>query len=93
MTTTHPAAPHAATTLPCAPDAVAVRVVDAHTLAVELRDGRRGLLDLRWLMDYPAFERLRDPAYCSQVSIAWGALAWPDGEDVSPESVAARLVE
>lgn len=36
--------------------------------------------------------RLREPGYFSRVSIAWGALTWPEGEDVSPESVAAQLV-
>ena len=92
MNPTPPVAADPAALPPCAPDAISVRVVDGHTVEVELQDGRRGRLDLRWLMACPAFERLREPAYFSRVSIAWGALTWPEGEDVSPESVAARMV-
>jgi len=76
---------------PCAPDVVAVRALGDHTVAVTLADGRNGTLDLSWLLGYPAFARLRDLQYFSRVGIAYGTLAWPDGEDVSPESVSVRL--
>jgi len=78
---------------PCAPDVVRARALDHLTLAVELDDGRSGVLDLGWLLDYPAFARLRQPTYLARVGVAWGALTWPEGEDISPESVSARLVE
>lgn len=76
---------------PCAPDVLTVRPLGDHAVAVTLADGRSGTLDLSWLLGYPAFARLREPQYFARVAIAYGTLAWPDGEDVSPESVSARL--
>jgi hypothetical protein len=74
-----------------APDVVAVHVLDGVTLHLTLADGRAGTLDLRWLLDAPAFARLRDPSYLRRAAIAFGTVTWPGGEDLSPESIAARL--
>lgn len=77
---------------PCAPAVVGVAVVNDTLLEVQLANGRAGLLDISWLLGWPAFARLKDAGYFRRVGIAFGTVSWPDGEDISPESVAARLV-
>ncbi len=76
---------------PCAPDVVSATAVGNATLQVSLADGRTGLLDVTWLLAYPAFARLKEPGYFRSVAVAFGTVTWPEGEDISPESVSARL--
>lgn len=60
-------------------------------LSVELADGRRGTFDMKPHLSLPGLKALRDPAYFAQVRVLLGAATWPDGEDVSPSTVAAEL--
>ena len=60
-------------------------------LQVELESGRRGVFDLKTYLQMPGFKALRDPAYFSQVQVLCGAVTWPDGEDIAPETLAAEL--
>lgn len=76
---------------PCAPDVLSATAVGSATLQVRLADGRTGLLDVTWLLEYPAFARLKEAGYFSRVAVALGTVTWPEGEDISPESVSARL--
>ena len=75
-----------------APDVVRVAVIDDQTLAIELDDGRSGSLNIGWLRDLPAYERLRNPSYFRMAAVEFGTVVWPEGEDLSPESIAVRLV-
>lgn len=58
---------------------------------VELLDGRHGVFDMRPYLHRPGLSALRDPAYFNRVSVLYGALTWPGGEDIAPETVAAEL--
>jgi hypothetical protein len=60
-------------------------------LQVELEDGRCGVFDLKTYLQMPGFKALCDPAYFSQVQVLCGAVTWPDGEDIAPETLAAEL--
>lgn len=74
-----------------APDVEYVRVLDDHQLLVSLTDGRTGTLDLTWLLGAPAYSALNDPAYVRRARVEWGTVTWPNGEDLSPESISLRL--
>ena len=60
-------------------------------LQVELEDGRHGIFDLKPHLQMPGFKALRDPVYFAQVRVLCGAVTWPDGEDIAPETLAAEL--
>jgi hypothetical protein len=60
-------------------------------LQVEFEDGRCGVFDLKTYLQMPGFKALRDPAYFSQVQVPCGAVTWPDGEDIAPETLAGEL--
>jgi hypothetical protein len=76
---------------PPAPDAVQVQALPSHMVRVHLADGRVGMFDVGPLLKYPAYSALRNPGYFSRVRVEHGVVCWPDGEDLAPESVAARL--
>lgn len=77
------------------------RVVEARHVAgyrvwLRFQDGLEGEVDLNDLAGAPrrgsVFEPLQDPAYFAQFSVDW-TLTWPNGADVAPESLYARLLK
>lgn len=72
-------------------DAVKVQPLADFKLSVELQDGRVGVFDVKPFLQTPALVRLRDPEYFRQVSIQWGALTWPEQEDIAPDTLEAYL--
>ena len=72
-------------------DVKKVQAMPDYKLAVELDDGRRGMFDMRPFLARPGLQRLKDPAYFSQVGIRLGALTWPHEEDIAPDTLAAHL--
>ena len=74
-----------------APDAVAVTVLGPYVLRIRLDDGRVGTFDVGPLLHLPAWAALADLGYFRRALIAFGVVSWPDGEDLAPETVSARL--
>ena len=72
-------------------DVKAVQALPDYKLAVELDDGRRGVFDMREFLARPGLQRLKGPAYFTQVGIRFGALTWPHEEDIAPDTLAAHL--
>lgn len=72
-------------------DVMTVRALPDHKLAVALSDGRRGVFDLRPFLDRPGLQRLKNPAYFASVDVRFGALTWPQGEDITPDTLVAHL--
>ncbi len=60
-------------------------------LAVEVADGRTGIVDMAPFLAHPGLEALRDPGYLARVTVVLGAATWPDGEDVAPDTMAAAM--
>ena len=58
---------------------------------VELEDGRKGVFDLKPYLDHGVFRELRDEGYFKQVGITVGAVTWPNGQDIAPETLLAEL--
>jgi hypothetical protein len=62
-------------------------------LFVEFSDGLSGEVDLSDRMVGPMFAPLADPAYFVQVTLdEWGAPSWPNGLELAPDGLHARLV-
>jgi hypothetical protein len=50
-------------------------------------DGRRGVADLKGMLEGPVFEPLRDPEFLARGAVdpETRTLAWPNGADIAPE--------
>jgi hypothetical protein len=72
-------------------DVKAVHALPDQKLAVELADGRRGLFDLLPFLDRPGLKWLKDPIYLASVGIRFGALTWPNEEDIALDTLGAHL--
>jgi hypothetical protein len=68
-------------------DAVIVRSLPNYELYVELKNGIKGVFDMKPYLDRKAFLSLRSEAYFRQVSIVFGALTWPHDEDIAPQTL------
>jgi hypothetical protein len=42
-------------------------------------------------MQSPFFLQLKDDAYFSKVSLFFGGIGWPDGQDLGPDTLTAAL--
>jgi Protein of unknown function (DUF2442) len=59
-------------------------------LSVQFNDGLHGFVDLSDLINAPdpgIFFPLRDPSYFAQAYLEYGAVAWPNGADLAPDSM------
>jgi hypothetical protein len=63
-------------------------------LYVEFDDGVRGEYDMQGKLNGPMFLPLRDPEFFARVRLSdWGAPVWPNGLDIAPDALHARLSE
>lgn len=72
-------------------DVKSVRARENFLLSVELCDGRVGQFDMKPYLDFGAFKQLREPGYFEQVSVEFGAVAWPHGQDIAPDTLIANM--
>ncbi|MGE4532640.1 DUF2442 domain-containing protein [Halomonas sp.] len=72
-------------------DVKVVRPEADYLLYVELENGQKGLFDMKPYLDHGIFRELRDRAYFDQVGILFGAVTWPNGQDIAPETLLAEL--
>ncbi len=75
------------------PKIVSVEYVDAYLLRVRFEDGAEGELDMAGELDGVVFEPLRDRSVFRQCHLdpATRTLSWPNGADLAPEFVRARI--
>lgn len=64
-------------------------------LRLTFNDGTTGDYDLSTVVerDAPMVEPLKNPAYLARVFLEMGALAWPNGLELSPSAIHRRLAE
>ena len=74
-------------------DVKTVQPLPQHRIRVELADGRCGTFDLSPYLDHGVFRELRDPAYFARVQVMLGAVTWPHGQDIAPETLLAGLTD
>lgn len=75
-------------------DVVAAKAVGDYRLYLRFEDGAEGVVDLAPVLSFRGvFEPLRDPAYFAQVRVdpELGTVAWPNGADLDPDVLYARL--
>lgn len=74
---------------------VAAERVNDHEIRLRFSDDSRGTLDFAPFLDAntPMTAPLRDPVFFGRFFMELGALAWPNGFDLSAESLQRRLEE
>lgn len=72
-------------------DVKRVRPLSNYRIYVEIEDGRRGIFDLKPYLDKGVFQELRDEHYFKQVDILFGAVTWPNEQDIAPETLIAEM--
>lgn len=72
-------------------DVKKVQPLPNYQIQVELEDGRRGVFDLAPYLGHGQFRALQDLNYFNQVGILFGAVTWPNGQDIAPETLIAGL--
>ena len=72
-------------------DVKLVRPLTDYRIYVEVEDGRKGVFDLKPYLDHCVFRELKDVNYFKQVGIVFGAVTWPNEQDIAPETLLAEL--
>ncbi len=60
-------------------------------LQVVLQDGRCGEFDVKPYMASDFFSQLKDEDYFKKVGLFFAGVGWPEGQDLSPDTIAANL--
>ena len=62
-----------------------------YKIYVEIEDGRKGIFDVSPYLDHGVFRELKDVNYFNQVGILFGAVTWPNEQDIAPETLIAEM--
>jgi Protein of unknown function (DUF2442) len=71
--------------------ALLVKPLADYQLYVELVNGQKGVFDVAPFLTKGALKELLDESYFQQVSITFGAVSWPNGQDIAPQTLANGL--
>lgn len=72
-------------------DAKVVKPLSDYRIYVEIEDGRIGVFDMKHYLNQGVFRKLRNMHYFNQVSILFGAVTWPDEQDIAPETLVDEM--
>lgn len=72
-------------------DVTLVKPLDNYQLYVEVRNGQKGVFDMNPYLEKGMFRELKNPEYFNRVSVLLGAVSWPNGQDIAPETLLAEL--
>jgi Protein of unknown function (DUF2442) len=73
---------------------VSVEVLQGYRLRVRFLDGLEGVVDMSGLVAAPnagVFAALADSEVFNRVFVALGAVCWPDGLDIAPDAIYAKI--
>lgn len=73
-------------------DVKTVKPLVDYRIYVETEDGRRGIFDVKPYLGRGVFRELRDEHYFNQVGILFGAVTWPHGQDIAPETLLEEMI-
>ncbi|QTA80211.1 DUF2442 [Desulfonema limicola] len=62
-----------------------------YRIYVEIEDGRKGIFDMKSYLEKGVFKELKDTNYFNQVYISFGALTWPNEQDIAPETLLSEM--
>ena len=60
---------------------------DDYKLSLEFSDGDTGVYDCSHLLDFGVFRELRDPQYFRRAYVDGGTVAWPNEQDICPDTL------
>ena len=69
-----------------------VKPMPDYRIYVEIEDGRKGIFDLKPYLERGVFRELRDVSYFKSVGIVFGAVTWPNEQDIAPETLIAEML-
>ncbi len=72
-------------------DVLTVKPLPDYCIFVEIKDGRTGVFDVKPYLEVGIFKELKNIDYFNQVGIMFGAVTWPNEQDISPETLLAEL--
>ena len=72
-------------------DVKVVKPLPGYKVYVEIEDGRKGIFDLSPYLDTGIFGELKEIHYFNQVDIVFGAVTWPNEQDIAPETLTEQL--
>ena len=73
-------------------DAKVVKPLADYKIYVELENGQRGIFDVKPYLNHGVFHELQDVYYFNQVDIFFGAVTWPNEQDIAPDTLLAELI-
>jgi len=73
-------------------DAKVVKPLPDYRIYVELANGRKGIFDVKPYLNKGVLRELRDVHYFDQVGILFGAVTWPNEQDIAPETLLAEMI-
>jgi hypothetical protein len=68
-----------------------VKPLPDYCIYVEVEDGRKGVFDLKPYLDRGVCRELRGLHYVNRVGIQFGAVTWPNEQDIAPETLLAEM--
>lgn len=72
-------------------DVKKVKPLSDYKIYVEMEDGNRGIFDVTPYLDHGVFKELKNINYFNQVYILFGAVTWPNEQDIAPETLIAEM--
>ena len=69
------------------PSVIHAEYCDGHRIRVTFNDNSERTIDFRHWLDGPVFEPLKDADYFRRFFLDGGAIAWPNGADIAPETL------
>jgi len=73
-------------------DAKLVKPLPDYRIYVELENGNKGIFDLEPYLDKGVFRELKNISYFNQFDIFFGAVTWPNEQDIAPETLVDEMV-
>ena len=58
-----------------------------YKLKIVFSNNERGLYDCSKLLDFGVFQELKDMAYFNKVMVCNGTVAWPNEQDICPDTI------
>lgn len=63
---------------------------EEYTLAITFENGKSGVLDMKPILDFGVFKRIKDVEAFRRVRVAFDTVEWDCGVDLDPEYVYSR---
>ena len=73
-------------------DVITVKPLPDFCIYVEIANGRKGIFDMKPYLDRGVFRELRDVHYFNRVGILFGAVTWPNEQDIAPETLLSGML-